>query len=173
MEREFITSDISIRGLCRKHDISAHSLVTVQARKRQWAEKRAAHQARSSEAFIEKHADRMADRQAAISDKALDAIDEAITKFRSDLRATEKKLVDGEWVEEPVMRLTPKDLALLIDRFQVLFERPSVISQHQGLTATTELSADALSEFLERTRGIAGPPRVAESPLPRTRRLDD
>ena len=88
MEREFITSDISIRGLCRKHGISAHSLVTVQAKKRQWAERRAAHQARSSEAFIGKHADRMADRRAELSDKFLDTIDEAITKFRSDMKAT-------------------------------------------------------------------------------------
>ena len=94
-------------------------------------------------------------------------------KFRDDLRATQKKLVDGEWVEEPVMRLRPKDLALLIDRFQVLFERPSVISQHQSLTASTELSADALSEFIEATRGRAVPSPMEMSPLPRTYRLDD
>ena len=174
LEREFITTDISIRGLCRRHGISAHSLVTVQAKKRRWAEKRAAHQARSSEAFIEKHADRMADRQAEISDKALDAIDEAITKFREDMRATKPvRQPDGSITEEPVMRLTPKDVALLIDRFQVLFERPSVISQHQGLTVSTELSADALREFVEATRGMGGPSRMDVSPLPRTRRLDD
>ena len=41
-------------------------------------------------------------------------------------------VVDGEWIEVPVMRLTPKDLAVLIDRFQVLFERPSVSSQAHG-----------------------------------------
>ena len=66
--------------------------------------------------------------------------------------------------------MTPKDLAILIDRFQVLFERPSVISQHQGLSVGTVPSADALREFIEATRGRAGPP---PSPLPRTRRLDD
>ena len=32
---------------------------------------------------------------------------------------------------------------------------------------------ESLSEFLERTRGLAGPPRMEESPLPRKRRLDD
>ena len=51
------------------------------------------------------------------------------------------------------MRLTPRDLAVLIDRFQLLFDKPSSISQHQGLTASTELSADALSEFIEATPG--------------------
>ena len=69
--------------------------------------------------------------------------------------------------------MTPRDLCRLIDRFEVLFGRPSVISQHQGLTVTSELSVDALSEFLERTRGLGGPARMEESPLPRTRRLDD
>ena len=69
--------------------------------------------------------------------------------------------------------MTPKDLAILIDRFQVLFERPSVISQHQGLTVSTEVSADALHEFIEATRGMGGPSRMDVSPLPRTSRLDD
>jgi transposase-like protein len=174
LEREFITTDISIRELCRRHGISAHSAVVVQAQKNDWTAKREAHQARASESFIEKHADRMADRQAEISDKALDAIDEAIDKFRADLKAT--KLVrqpDGSITEVPVMRLMPKDLAVLIDRFEVLFGRPSVISQHQGLTVSTEVSADALREFIEATRGMGGPSRMDVSPLPRTRRLDD
>ena len=52
LEREFITSDISIRGLCRKHDITAHSLVVVQAKKGKWAEKREQYQAKESEAFM-------------------------------------------------------------------------------------------------------------------------
>ena len=29
LEREYITSQISLRELCRRHNISAHSLVTV------------------------------------------------------------------------------------------------------------------------------------------------
>lgn len=174
LEREYITSQISLRELCRRHGISAHSLVTVQARKGRWQEKREAYQQKAGDAFIEKHADRMADRQARISDKALDAIDEAITKFREDLKAT--KLVrqpDGSVTEEPAWYMTPKDLAILIDRFQVMFERPSVISQHQGLTVTSELSVESLSEFIDATRGIEGSSPMEESPLPRRpRRLD-
>ena len=88
MEREYVTSQISLRELCRKHGISAHSVVVDQARKGKWAEKREQYQARASESFISRHADRMADREAQVRDKALDAIDEAITKFRADLRAT-------------------------------------------------------------------------------------
>jgi hypothetical protein len=161
--------------MCRRHGITAHSSVVTQAKKLKWQEKREQYQAKESESFIEKHADHMGDRQARIRDKSLDAIEEAIDKFREDMRAT--KLVrqpDGSVIEEPVMRLMPKDVALLIDRFQVLFERPSVISQHQGLTVSTELSADDLCEFIEATRGMGAPSRMDVSPLPRTpRRLDD
>jgi hypothetical protein len=173
MEREYITTDISLRELSRKHGVGSHSLVVDQSRKHDWPAKREAYRARESESFIEKHAARHADRQAEIKDKVLDAIDEAITKFRQDMRATEKKLVNEEWVEVPAWYMKPRDLCLLIDRFEVLFGRPSVISQHQGLTVTSELSVESLSEFLERTRGLAGPPRMEESPLPRRKRLED
>ena len=171
MEREYITSDISIRELCRRHGIRSHSVVVDQSQKHDWAAKREAYRAEESEAYIERYADRMADRQAEISDKALDAIDQAIDKFRSDLKAT--KLVrqpDGSVTEVPAWYMTPRDLCLLIDRFEVLFGRPSVISQRQGLTVTSDLSVEDLSEFIEATRGRAGPPRMEASPLPRRRR---
>jgi transposase-like protein len=173
LEREYITTDISIRELCRKHGISAHSLVTVQAKRGKWAAKREQYQAKESESFIEKHAERMAERQAQLHDKALDAIDQALDKFRDDMRATEKKRIGGEWIEVPVMRLKPKDVAILLDRLMVVFEKPSAISQHQGLTLTSELSVEGLREFIEATRGTAGPSRMEGSPLPRRRRLDD
>ncbi|MEA2026803.1 MAG: hypothetical protein U9O18_08925 [Chloroflexota bacterium] len=90
------------------------------------------------------------------------------------MRATKPVMQpDGSVTEEPVMRLTPKDLAVLIDRFQVLFAKPSSITQHEGVTVGTELSADALREFIEATRGRAGPSPMELSPLPRARRLDD
>jgi hypothetical protein len=88
MEREYITTDISLRELSRKHGISAHSLVVDQAKKLKWAERREQYQAKESESFIEKYADRQAERQAQIHDRFLDAVDEAITKFRDDLKAT-------------------------------------------------------------------------------------
>ena len=108
-------------------------------------------------------------REAEVRDKALDAIDEAISGFHSDLKTTEKKLVNGEWVEVPVMRLTPKDLAVLIDRLQVLFDRPARISEGRELSGSSQLPVDALSQLVELTRGRAV---ALTSPLPRTRRLD-
>ena len=116
MEREYVTTDISLRELSRKHGVSSHSLVVNQAKKLKWAEKREQYQRKESEAFIEKHADRQAERQAQIHDRFLDAVDAAITKFREDMWATEKKRIDGEWVEVPVMRFKPKDVAILLER---------------------------------------------------------
>ena len=176
IEREYITSDISIRELCRRHDTSAHSLVTVQAKKNGWHEKREAYRSRASESFIEKHAQpAWPTARREIRHKALDAIDEAVTKFRDDMRATTKPVrqPDSSIIEEPAWLMTPRDLAFLIDRFQVLFARPSSISQHQDLTVSTDISADALREFMEATRGRGEPSRMEVSPLPRTRRLDD
>ena len=173
MEREYITSDISIRELCRKHGITAHSLVTVQAKKLKWAEKLEQYQAKESDAFMSRHAARMADRQAEIHDKFRDTVEEALDKFCVDLKATKSvRQPDGSIVEMPAWYMTPRDLCMLIDRFEVLFGKPSAITQHQGLSVTSELPVDALREFIEATRETAGPPPMEESPLPR-KRLDD
>jgi len=51
LEREYITTDISIRELCRRHGISSHSLVVVQAQKGRWQEKRAQYRAQESDAL--------------------------------------------------------------------------------------------------------------------------
>ena len=44
--REFITSQMSLRESCRRHGISAHSLLVVQAKQGKWAEKREAYRTR-------------------------------------------------------------------------------------------------------------------------------
>ena len=170
MEREYVSGDMSLRELCRKHNITAHSLVVVQAKKRKWAEKREQYRAKESDAFMSRHAARQADRLAEIHDKALDVIEEALDKSSEDMRATAKKRIDGEWVEVPVMRLKPKDVAILLDRLQVLFDKPSRITGGRDRSVRSELPIDALNQFVEMTRGRAAPPT---SPLPRTRRLDD
>ncbi len=163
LEREYVTSQVSIRELCRRHGISAHSLVTVQARKGKWAEKREQYQAKASDAYLERYAARHADREAEVR-----AIDEAITRFRDDLKETEKKLVGGEWIEVPVMRLTPRDLAVLIDRLNPLFARPNSIREERRLNLNVAaLPAETLRRVVEMTRGLTESQTAQESPLPR------
>jgi hypothetical protein len=164
---------MSLRELCRRHAVTAHSAVMVQARQGGWAEKRRTYRARASETYITTRADRAALREAEVRDHAIEAIDEAITRFRADLQATEKKLIDRVWVEEPRLRITPRDLALLIDRFQILFGRPAQISEGRGFSATITsepLPLDALQRIVEATRGLgtlatdrgSGLPRIGE-----------
>jgi hypothetical protein len=122
LERENLTGAMSLRELCRAHGITAHSAVMVQARQGGWAEKRETYRARASAKYIEHRADHAALREAEVRDHAIDAIDEAITKFRSDLRATKK-------------------VVMVIDRLQVLFGRPSTISEGRGFAATVTTEA--------------------------------
>jgi hypothetical protein len=127
-----------LRELCRRHGIRSHSVVVDQAQKHDWAAKRETYRAKDSESFIVRYADRMADRQAEFSHKALDAIDEALDKFRSDGRATEKKFVNGEWVEVPAIRLKPNEVAIL--------------SRHQALVRLTGWSGVRRKRFAKPAR---------------------
>jgi hypothetical protein len=140
----------------------------VQAKQGKWAEKREAYRTRESDTFIKHHADRMAAREAEVRIHAIDAIDEAITKFRSDMRATKTvRQPDGTIAEEPLMLITPKDIALLIDRPQVIFHRPSTISEGRGVSITSDaLPVGDLQAIIEATRGLAEPVPQA-SPIPR------
>ena len=75
------------------------------------------------------------------------------------------------------MTITPRDLALVIDRLQLLFGRPGTISEERSLAATitTEpLPVDLLKGIIEATRGLPGAPAPEASPLPRlTRRPEN
>jgi len=87
--------------------------------------------------------------------------------FRADLKRSERKLVGGEWVEVPMMVITPRDVALLLDR-------PSTISEGRGVTVTSEaVPVEVLREIVELTRGrVELVPQA--SPIPRSpRRMDD
>ena len=153
---------MSLRELCRTRGVTAHSAVMVQARQGGWAEKRGKFHARASTRYIEHRADHIAVREAEVRDHAIEAIDEAITKFRSCLRATKRVvLADGSIVDEPRMLITPRDLAMMIDRLQILFGRPAQITEGRGFAATVTSEAlplDALQKIVELTRGLSSRP---------------
>ena len=175
LEREYITSQISLRELCRRHGITRPLPRRRPGTAREAGqEKREAYRARESESFIKHHADSMAAREAEIRIHALDAIDEAITKFRSDMQRTEKRLIGGEWVEVPVMMITPQATwPCSSTSSRSSSHRPSVITEGRGVNVMSEaLPIDALQAIIEATRGLAEPV-PQESPIPRSpRRLD-
>ena len=69
------------------------------------------------------------------------------------------------------MLITPRDLALLIDRFQILFGHAALITEGRSFAATITSEAlplEALQKIVELTRGLTPGPGHT-SGLPRIR----
>lgn len=162
--REFVTSpeEISVRELCRRHDIPNHSIVHAQAKKNDWVGKRIEYQDQQQDRTLAKIADRRAEilaREVDVRSHAIEAIDEAIQKMREDMTRTRIEMQNGEPVEVPAMVITPNQLALLIDRLNVLFGRPANITEERSLgvsVASREATPEDLRRILDLTGGVAG-----------------
>jgi hypothetical protein len=169
IEKQYIRGDMGLRELARLNGI-----VMVQSSKNDWARKRDEYRAQTSAKAITYMATDEAKRiaqEARVRDNAIEAIDEAITKMRADMQATTLRYKNGEWVEEPLVVIKPTDVALLIDRLNVLFGRPSTISEERSLgvnlSAGGTLGPDILRSIVEATRGITDTGDAARSPIPR------
>lgn len=174
LEREYVTTDVSLRELCRRHGITTHSLITIQSKKREWVRKREEYRSRAADQTVVFLADKEADmraRESMVRLNAIEAIDEAITKLRSDMKRTHVVMRNGEYVEEPVMTFRPSDIAALIDRLQVLVGKPSQITEERNIGVNFDgVSPELLMGFIEATRGLDGLETGQESPLPRSDR---
>jgi hypothetical protein len=176
LEREYVSGSMGLRQLARDHGIS-HSLIMTQSKRRRWPDKRAQFREQASQKAVTFMADREAyrvTREMELKDKAIDVIEQALDKLSADMEATETRLVGDKIAEVPVYRLRPADLVPLLDRLQVMFGKPSHISEERNLGVTVDtgpLEPEALRSFIEATRGI-GPLGGASqsSPLPRTDR---
>lgn len=173
IEIQYVQGDMGLRELARLNNIENHSLVMAQSRRNGWAQKRAEFRETVNDKLMMNLASDDAKRLAKevrVRDNAIDAIDEAITKMRSDMRATTKRFKGNEWVEEPLVVIKPADVALLIDRLNVLFGRPSNITEERSLgvrlSAGGTLGPDILRGIVEATRGLA-PAGAERSPIPR------
>jgi len=173
IELQYITGDMSLRELARLNGIENHSLVMAQSKRKDWAKRREEYRAKASSRAVAKIASHEGDRIARemqVRDNAIEAIDEAINKLRSDMQATTKRFRDGQWVEEPLIVMKPQDIALLIDRLQVLFNRPSQITEERTLGINLSAGGanpELLRSIVEATRGIPDAGRAASSPIPR------
>lgn len=167
LEREYITGTMSIRELARMHGIGNASLLHAQARRHDWYAKRDIYQSKTTTKALDFLASREADRQlreAEVRSDAIDVIHQAILKMKSDMLAVNEK-------GEPIMRIYPKDLALLIDRLNVLFGRPSTITEERSLgvsVTSRNVPADILREIADVARGRGSDTAaVGGSALPR------
>lgn len=159
LEDQFVRGNMSVRELCRLNNIPQERVSSIhdQARKqdskaRTWYDKRAEYQSRSTDKTIEllsAREARRALREAEVQDNAIDAIDEAVTKMRADMRAT-RRVKTGEdedgkaiYTEEPIMRITPKDLSGLLDRLMPLMGRPTMITEEHHLGVTVNATPES------------------------------
>jgi len=173
LEREFVAGNMSVRELARLHKISNASVVHVQAKSREWVRKRDEYRQRASERAIEFMADQEGLRRAkemVVRDEAIDAIHQAVLKMKEDMKATHQVKKGDDWVDEPVMRIGPRDLAILIDRLNLLFGRPTTISEERtlGVTISSELPLELVQQIADVARERGSDARaVGTSPLPR------
>jgi hypothetical protein len=171
LEKQYIQGDMSLRALAETVDMKNHSLMMRQSKKREWPRKRREYREKSDSTALSVMADKqghMAADEAKVRNNAIGAIDEMITRLRGDLTKTKTVLRDGVYVEVPMVSVTPNDVAMLIDRLQTLFNKPSQITEDRsvGVNFTTGDPA-LLRDLVAVTRGIGldGGATTA-SPLP-------
>lgn len=171
LERQYIQGEMSLRDLAVTAGMKNHSLIMRQSKVREWARKRQEYRERSAQTALTVMADNRGKyiaREERVRDNAIGAIDDMITRLREDLKKTKMVMKDGVYEEVPFIRVTPNDIANMIDRMQILFGKPSQI--HEDRSFGVELSTadpDLLRSIVEATRGVgldSGP--TSESPLP-------
>lgn len=95
LEREFISSEVSLRELARREGIS-NSTIADQARKRNWADKRASFKVQASEKQIAKAAENFAERSTRLKDRALTVMEGVLVRFAEQLSNEENPMPISE-----------------------------------------------------------------------------
>ncbi len=146
LEREYIATDVSIRGLCKKHGIKGYSAVAAYSRSHGWAEKREAVRTRAAQRTLEKVADRISDDEAdeiaQFRNESLTVIRAALYKFADDLR-------------DPQFRVRADELVKLVQLGLLITGSPTerIEERRLDLRATfSELPTDLLRSLVEATR---------------------
>ena len=141
LEREYIKGDMSIRKLCRTHDIKGFSAVATYAREHGWNDKRAAIVARKEVLTIEKVAEKLATEESSmlmtVRDEMLTVVRAALYKFSNDLA-------------EPDYHIAPRDLIELMKQGLLLIGEPTERTEEKSMALSgnlAELPADLLAEL--------------------------
>lgn len=174
LEKQYVRGDMSLRELAASAGMKNHSLIMRQSKNRNWPEKRRVFREKANETALTVmagDAGRQAAEEARVRGNAIGAIDDMITRLREDLKKTRTVIRDGVVEEVPMVRVSPMDVANLIDRLQVIFGHPSNITEDRafGATLTGEVDVDLLRAFVEASRGVGLTSGASsESPLPVT-----
>jgi hypothetical protein len=154
LERQYITSDVSIRALCEANGIRNWSTVHTQAKKREWERKRAAYKDKQFEHDIDQLARRRAMKLQQLSDDLIDVINATILKMAENLQSKD-------------YIVTPQDLVKLIEKVSLLTGGPTSREEIHALNVGIDLPPELLRELQGAARANgAGVRTVGQSALP-------
>lgn len=160
LEREYVSTDISVRALAEKHQIKAWSSVNAQKNKREWDRKRAEFKAKFNDRQIETMVDQRIAMVATIHGELLLAVRAAVHRFVKDVQA-----------EENAQHVSARDLMGMIDKFLLLTGQPTSRSEsHLDVSDFGGILRGAPPELLReladvaRSNGAGGQP-VGRGPL--------
>lgn len=164
----------SFRDLAERFGVKSFSVIADRARKENWAGLRAQVKAKATEKVVEATADKRATLLTQIENDMLETIQAAVLNMGINLSDRwEEDPESGQRVFVAGIRVTPADLAKLIDKFQVLRGAPTQVTRNEemslGLTGDLhDLPPELLRGLLAlaRAKGAGGEP-VGQSPLPR------
>jgi len=155
LKNEYVqTPGLSIRALCERHDIKTWSTVNKRKNDEGWDRLRSEFERQVENKSLEALADKRAQKVAEIQLDALNVIHAGILKMAEDMDAEEEYEVNGQVRRRKVMRIHPRDLAILVDKFQTLIGQPSQVSENRNLTLgmQAELEPDELRILLAALR---------------------
>lgn len=173
---------MSLRALAMENGTAVSSLI-AQSKKEGWQEDRKGFRTGVTVKSLQAMIDGQAGELVSARGEAIDALRKGLARFVSDLaevkpvRRAAEITPDGEVTKwelafEPVVRVTPRDLAILIDKVNILSGQPAMISRtetesHVDL-GIESLPAEVLAGLAELGRTRSPDARtVGGSPLPR------
>lgn len=127
LEREFITTDISLRDMAKREGVS-NSTVSDYARRNKWEDKREAFKAEVEGRYLKTAAESRARQLSRLADQSVTVLEMALTRLAIQL--TGKVDEDGN-VEVPPMEVPLKEGLEVIRQIQTLRGLPSNITEER------------------------------------------
>jgi hypothetical protein len=154
LKNQYVQGSMSIRELCKQNGITTWSTVNARANREGWNQMRAEFNRQVENKSLEHLAQKRAQKIAEIQLDSLNVIHAGILKMAEDMDAVEEYEVNGQTRTRKVMRIHPRDLAILLDKFQSLIGAPQQISENRnlGIDVLTQAPPELLRDILASLR---------------------
>jgi hypothetical protein len=175
LKNQYVQGQMSIRELCKQNGIPTWSTVNAHANKNGWDQLRTEFNRQVENKSLEHLAAKRAQKIAEIQLDSLEVIHAGILKMAEDMDAVEEYEVNGVVKTRKVMRIHPRDLAILLDKFQSLIGQPQQINENRnlGIDVLTQASPETLRDLLAALRPPVGlGPGTAQGAHPTNARPD-